>query len=277
MVDSVAHVERAEAVAQQHGVRLPLCLDMDMSMDFPGLHFGVWRSPLRTADRRARSSNASPIPTLRLDGIMGYEAQIAGVGDILPGKALKNALVRHLKRRSVGEAARAAPPGRPDRSPRHLAALRQRRRHRQHATTREEAGVTEITVGSGFLLPRALRPLSRFPLPPAAGIAIEIVRQPRPASTPAWVAATSPPAQPGPKAARPYLPVGARLCRSRVQARCRRRSTTTDRAARPGRPDLPAPCQGRRICEHFTHLLLVSDGAWWMRRHLSRRRTNLSL
>src|SRR5260370_16980002 len=47
MVDSIAHVERIEAIAQAHAVRLPLCLDADMSLPVPGLHFGVWRSPAR--------------------------------------------------------------------------------------------------------------------------------------------------------------------------------------------------------------------------------------
>jgi len=51
MIDSVEHVERVEAIAAQRGVRLPLCLEIDMSMDVPGLHFGVWRSPLRTAEQ----------------------------------------------------------------------------------------------------------------------------------------------------------------------------------------------------------------------------------
>ncbi len=48
MIDSVAHVEQIEKVAPGHDARLPFCLEIDMSMDVPGLHFGVWRSPVRT-------------------------------------------------------------------------------------------------------------------------------------------------------------------------------------------------------------------------------------
>ncbi len=51
MVDSLEHVEQIEGIARQHGVRLPVCLEIDMSMDLPGLHFGVWRSPLRTPEQ----------------------------------------------------------------------------------------------------------------------------------------------------------------------------------------------------------------------------------
>src|SRR5581483_7151055 len=51
MIDSVEHVERIEGIASRYGVRLPVCLEIDMSMDVPGLHFGVWRSPVRTAEQ----------------------------------------------------------------------------------------------------------------------------------------------------------------------------------------------------------------------------------
>ncbi len=106
MVDCPEHVEQIEAVALHHGVRLPLCLEIDMSMDLPGLHFGVWRSPIRTPEQ------AHPVierimasSHVWLDGLMGYEAQIAGVGDNFPGHAAKNAVVQRLKRRSIREVA----------------------------------------------------------------------------------------------------------------------------------------------------------------------------
>ena len=88
MVDSVAQVERAERVAREQGVRLPLCLELDMSLDVPGLHFGVWRSPLRTAEQaRPVIARIQASEHVWLDGVMGYEAQIAGVGDNTPKRA----------------------------------------------------------------------------------------------------------------------------------------------------------------------------------------------
>ena len=45
MVDSVEHVEHIEQFAKQQGSVMPICIDMDMSVHYPGLHFGVWRSP----------------------------------------------------------------------------------------------------------------------------------------------------------------------------------------------------------------------------------------
>src|SRR5579863_6426406 len=214
MIDSIAHVEQAEKVAQKHSVRLPLCLDIDMSSNFPGLHFGVWRSSLRTDDQvqpiLERILDSSHV---WLDGLMGYEAQIAGVGDQYPGKTLKNRLVQSLKRRSVVEIAerRAA-----------IVALIERHGIQLHVvngggtgsmrTTRAEPIVTEITVGSGFYSPALFDNYRDFRYQPAAGYAIEIVRQPGPSLYTClgggYIAsgAVGPDKQP-----KPYLPRGARL------------------------------------------------------------------
>ncbi|HEX8728988.1 MAG TPA: alanine racemase, partial [Ktedonobacterales bacterium] len=155
MVDSVAHVEQAESVARDYNVRLPLSLEVDMTLAVPGLHFGVWRSPLQNVDlarpvleRIARSEQVF------LDGIMGYEAQVAGVGDNYPGQLAKNTLVRRLKGRSVRlDAERRAA----------VVALAELLcgplrfvnggGTGSMATTRQEAAVTEITVGSAFYSP----------------------------------------------------------------------------------------------------------------------------
>src|SRR5262249_8282190 len=49
MLDSREHVRHLAAVARKHDTILPLCLDIDMSSDFPGLHFGIRRSPITKA------------------------------------------------------------------------------------------------------------------------------------------------------------------------------------------------------------------------------------
>ena len=40
---------------------------------------------------------------LILDGVMGYEAQIAGVGDRIPNQRVKSKVISHLKKKSVLE------------------------------------------------------------------------------------------------------------------------------------------------------------------------------
>ncbi len=59
---------------------LPLCLDIDMSTDYGPLHFGVWRSTIQQPDTAVTlARQIANSPHLVLDGLMGYEAQIAGL------------------------------------------------------------------------------------------------------------------------------------------------------------------------------------------------------
>ncbi len=87
MLDSVEHVKHLLAVAQQHEVTLPVCLEVDMSIDVPGLHFGVWRSPVQTPDRHARSWKASPQRhNYAWTASWATRRKSPGSGTILPGK-----------------------------------------------------------------------------------------------------------------------------------------------------------------------------------------------
>jgi len=265
MVDSAAHVEQIEKVAQNHGVRLPVCLEVDMSMDVPGLHFGVWRSPIRTSEqarpvieRIAASSHAW------LDGLMGYEAQIAGVGDNMPGQPFKNGLIRGLKQRSIVQiAARRAA---------FVALIKSYGITPRFvngggtgsiASTRAEADVTEITAGSGFYSPALFDNYRDFRYQPAAGYAIEIVRLPAPhlytCLGGGYIASGSvgPEKQPA-----PYLPRGAQLLplegAGEVQTPIRYKGPE---ALHVGDPIFMRHSKAGELCERFTHLLLIKDGA----------------
>jgi D-serine deaminase-like pyridoxal phosphate-dependent protein len=265
MVDSREHIERIEAAAVQHGLRLPVCLDIDMSLLVPGLHFGVWRSPLRTPDQvQPLLNQISASQGVRLDGIMGYEAQIAGVGDHYPGKPLKNRLVAMLQRRSAREVAsrRAA-----------IVALVEERGMSLRfvngggtgsiATTRTELAVTEITVGSAFYGPALFDNYSAFRYHPAAGFAIEISRQPAPSIYTClgggYVASGAAGAD---KLPQPYLPHGARLdileAAGEVQTPIK---YTGELPLQPGDPVFLRHSKAGELCERFTTLLLVKDGA----------------
>lgn len=265
MLDSVAHVEQIERVAQRHEVRLPVCLDLDMAIDVPGLHFGVWRSSLRTPEqarpvieRIVKSSHVT------LDGIMGYEAQVAGVGDAYPHSRMKNALVRWLKKRSVREVAQRRAAiidliGSYNVSLRFVNGGGTGSVH----TTRLEPGVTEITVGSGFYAPALFDNYRDFRYLPAAGYAIEIVRQPGPALYTCLGGGYPASGSAGPdKLPLPYLPVGARLtsleAAGEVQTPIRYQGPVQ---LAPGDPIFLRHSKAGELCERFTHLLLVSNGA----------------
>lgn len=265
MVDSLAHVERAEAVARRHGVQLPLCLDLDMAIDVPGLHFGTWRSPLRTAAQaRPVIERILASPDVTLDGVMGYEAQIAGVGDSVPGQRAKNAIVRSLKRRSVREVAR-----RRAAIVKLIADLGGTLRFVNGggtgsvATTREESAVTEITVGSAFYAPGLFDNYRDFRYRPAAGFAVEIVRRPKAGLYTCLGGGYVASGAAGPdKLPKPYLPEGARLDplegAGEVQTPVR---YAGDARLEVGDPIFFRHSKAGELCERFTHLLLVKDGA----------------
>jgi len=264
MVDSSAHVAQIAAVAQRNAVRLPLCLDIDMSLIIPGLHFGVWRSPLRTTQQvRPIAEQINDSPSVWLDGIMGYEAQIAGVGDNVPGQRVKNALVQQLKRRSIRELAR--------RRAEVVELINSYGPLRfvngggtgSILSTRAESAVTEITVGSGFYSPGLFDLYRDFRYQPAAGYAIEIVRRPHPTIYTCLGGGYIASGATGPeKSPQPYLPVGTSLLALEGTGEVQ----TPIRYQGPLQLDLGDPiflrhAKAGELCERFTHLLLVANGS----------------
>ena len=265
MIDSSEHVEQVEAVAREYNVRLPLCLEMDMSLNLPGLHFGVWRSPIHTA-RQARPVIRRILASSHvwLDGLMGYEAQIAGVGDNFPGQRVKNAIVQQLKQRSIHELAE-----------RRAALIRLLESYGLSlrfvngggtgslATTRAEPGVTEITVGSAFYAPTLFDNYRDFRYQPAAGYALEIVRQPRPSIYTCLGGGYIASGSVGPeKQPQPYLPQGATLLAlegaGEVQTPIRYKGKLP---LHLGDPIFMRHSKAGELCERFPRLILVANGA----------------
>jgi D-serine deaminase-like pyridoxal phosphate-dependent protein len=266
MIDSRAHLERIQEVASAHQVTLPVCLDIDMSLPVPGLHFGVWRSPLRTLEQvRPLLELILASPALRLDGIMGYEAQIAGVGDHYPGRPLKNFVVRRLQQRSAREVARRREAvvsliESMDLSTR----LVNGGGTGSIASTKTEAVVTEITVGSAFYGPALFDNYRAFHYQPAAGFAIEIVRQPAPSIYTClgggYVASGAAGAD---KLPQPYLPGGAQLIPQEAAGEVQTpiRYSKGDVQLHLGDPILLRHSKAGELCERFDRLALVKDGA----------------
>ncbi|GCE08053.1 amino acid deaminase/aldolase [Dictyobacter aurantiacus] len=265
MIDSVAHITRIEQVASQHGVPIPVCLDLDMALHLPGLHVGVWRSSLRTPEQiRPVLESIAASQHVLLDGIMGYEAQVAGLGDNYPKSAVKNALVRYLKGRSIREAAARRSTAISLIEGYQLSPLRFVNGGGTGSvhTTREEEAVTEITVGSGFYAPALFDNYRDFRYQPAAGFAIEIVRRPTPTIYTClgggYIASGTVGRDRLPQ---PYLPVGARLepleGAGEVQTPIH---YTGPENLQPGDPILLRHSKAGELCERFNSLLLISHG-----------------
>jgi D-serine deaminase-like pyridoxal phosphate-dependent protein len=264
MVDSAAHVEHLEAIAAASGVVLPVCLDLDMALDLPGLHAGVWRSSVRSAGDVLRVYAAiERSPHVRLDGVMGYEAQVAGLGDDVPGQPARGAAIRLLKRLSIATVARR-------RAAAVLALTKRGARLRfvngggtgSLESTGREAVVTELAAGSSFFAPGLFDHYRAFRHLPAAGFAIEIVRRPRPSIYTCLGGGYVSSGSAGPALLpRPYLPAGARLAPNEGAGEVQ--TPILYRGGEQlclGDPIFLRHSKAGELCERFNTLLLVTDG-----------------
>ncbi len=222
MIDSaeqIALIERAVGTASERPVRV--CLDIDAGWWAAGgrIKVGARRSPLHTPEQAAAlAREVLAHDSLVLVGIMAYEAQIAGVGDVPPGRRLRARAIQAMQARSTRELAhrraaavaavesaieRAGAPA--------LELVNGGGTGSLHSTTLESA-VTEIAAGSGLYGPTLFDAYRAFKPRPAAMFALPIVRRPGPGVVTAlgggYLASGSGDAARLPS---PHLPTGLRL------------------------------------------------------------------
>ena len=174
--------EEKEEKAQNGGnVIVPVCIDVNMAVQFPlGIHFGVRRSPLSTAAQLGVLLDAMPTyPHIAVKGMLGYEAQIAGLGDERQGSTLLDWSIRQLKRISI--------PRVTARRRELLNVIKGRGIELDFvngggtgslASTVTDACITEVAVGSAFYSPTLFDAYRDFSYQPACGFAIQAVRSP---------------------------------------------------------------------------------------------------
>jgi D-serine deaminase-like pyridoxal phosphate-dependent protein len=181
MVDSEEHLKIIDPIAKQAGVKQPLCIDVDMSTAFPGLHFGVLRSPIVNATKgKQLTDKFEKYANVSLTAVMGYEAQVAGLGEINPANGIKNYVIPLLKKRSILDYSKRRE---------EIVAYIKLKGHPLEIvnaggtgsieSSGQEGWVTEITVGSGFFSPALFDYYKSFRHHPAAGFAVQIVRKPK--------------------------------------------------------------------------------------------------
>lgn len=264
MVDSVEHVRHLDAIAATQNVTLRLCMDVDMSVDFPGLHFGVWRSSVFNEHDAVRLYDViAACDHVTLDGVMGYEAQIAGVGEQTPGSAIKNRAIRIMKQRSIPQIA--------ERRAQVVDLLKERGASLRFVngggtgsieSTIAEPAVTEVTAGSGFFSPGLFDNYAAFQHHPAAGFAVEIVRMPKPGIFTClgggYIASggTGPDKQPT-----VHLPQGATLTDLEGAGEVQTPVCYKGRESlKLGDPVFMRHAKAGELCERFNTLLLVKGG-----------------
>jgi D-serine deaminase-like pyridoxal phosphate-dependent protein len=270
MADSRAALDRVSGVADAHRVTIPvvLCVDMGLRLARGRVFFGVRRSPLSTPEQVvALARYADGLAGVTFQGVMGYEAQVAGVGDQSPYEPWLNPVKAWIRRQSVTEVAR--------RRGAVVAALRAAGLSPQLVngggtgsldSTIACAEVTEVTAGSAFYKPQLFDYYTNphvQELEPACFFALEVTRKPAADLATClgggYVASGAVSAD---KVPRPYLPEGLELLKDEMCGEVQ----TPLRLPRGVSLDLGDPvifrhAKAGELCERFDEILLVQDGA----------------
>lgn len=272
IVDCPEHVRMLEGVAAVTGTQIPACLDIDAGwrpLDGP-VHLGPKRSPVHTPEQAAAMTDlVCKTPGVHLVAVMAYDGQVAGVGDIVPGNILRQSAIRRMQSASLRDLSR--------RIPRVVAAVNARLRAAgapplelvnsggtgSLGRIADLGFATELAAGSGFFAPTLFDHYRSLTLRPAAAFALPVVRRPGAgvatvlgggyiASGPAGASRVPVPTYP------PGLDFDGAEGAGEVQTPLRGKAadslTVGDvvwfRHAKAG-----------ELCEHFTELHVVRDGA----------------
>ena len=263
VVDDVAHLPPLVAAARAAQVKIPVVIDIDVSWRplSGAMHLGVRRSPLRDPDAVVALAQAIVAErTLELAGIMGYEAQLAGVTDAGPFAAWQNPLKRALKAGSRGDVVKL----------RHEAI---------RALLREglippivngggtgsldfsvnDDSLTEVTVGSGFLAGHLFSYYAGLELVPALAFALQVTRRPSPSVVTCHGGGFVASGQPGPdRLPLPWLPEGCALLPFEGAGEVQTPLLLRDGlSVALGDPIFFRPAKSGELAEHFDEYLLV--------------------
>ncbi len=217
MADSAAHLDVVDRALGDGHPEIRICLELDVSWRplarKTAVHIGTWRSPLHTPEQAAGFAQAvTRRAGFHLVGVMGYEGQIAGLGDAPPGHPLRAQLIRLIQGRSMPELIR-----RRTETIRLIQALTSLEFVNGGGTgslesTAGDTSVTELTAGSGLVGPTLFDAYRRFKPEPALMFALPVVRRPSPGIATLFsggyvASGTGTPD----RLPRPYLPAGLRL------------------------------------------------------------------
>lgn len=266
MADSTTGLDRLSEVACAHAATLDVVLDVDMSLRIGPAHLGVRRSPLHTPHQVVSMANAvADRPGLRFVGLMGYEAQVAGLGDDNPFEPLLNPIKSALRRASVSELTK--------RRSAMVEALRQAGLKPALVngggtgsldTTTPGSGVTEVTAGSAFFKPQLFdyyRSAHVRALEPACFFALEVTRRPSAAIVTClgggYVASGAAHAD---KVPRPHLPRGIELLDQEMCGEVQTPLRCPGATPAIGDPVIFRHAKAGELAERFNSYLLIDKG-----------------
>jgi D-serine deaminase-like pyridoxal phosphate-dependent protein len=217
MVDSVGHLDAVDAALGTGHPDIRVCLELDVSWR-PVLgrdiaHIGTRRSPVFTPKQAGALATTIHVRSgFRLVGLMGYEGQIAGLGDQPAGKPVLGAILRWMQGHSAQELAT-----------RRTAAVREIEKVADLEfvngggtgsieTTGFDESVTEVAAGSGLVGPTLFDNYRKFTPAPAVLFALPVVRKPRRRTATLFSGGYIASGIPGKdRSPTPYLPTGLSL------------------------------------------------------------------
>jgi len=213
-VDSAEHLDLIDTLLGPDRPPLRVCLELDVSWrPLPGLHIGPRRSPIHTPERAAAFARQVSDRGFDLVGLMGYEGQVAGVGDAARNPVTSLA-IRLMRRRSAAELSR-----------RRAATVRAVREVADVEfvngggtgsieSTVADPSVTEVAAGSGLIGPTLFDGYRGFRPRPAVLFALPVVRRPARGIVTLFAGGYVASGTPSPsRLPRPHLPAGLRLLR----------------------------------------------------------------
>lgn len=204
--DDDAHLEVLSLAARAAGTTIPVVVDVDVAYRALGAHIGVRRSPLHDAGdvvafvKRVRSTDG-----LSFGGLLAYEAHIAGLADDGATRAMKLFVRTSLasQRRDIALALAREGVAIPLFNGGGTGSV---------GWTADEAPITEVAAGSGFLTSHLFDGYRDIRLEPAVCFALQAVRRPAPGFVTCLGGGFIASGGAGPdRLPRPYLPEGLRL------------------------------------------------------------------
>jgi len=243
-----------------------ICIDADMSYRPVGLHLGVYRSSVLSLSAfEALLDYLLSAKELKVSGIMGYEAQIAGMGEQNPFSPLLNPVKNLIKKRSVKDVSKKRA---------RMAALIEKKGLKLEffngggtgslSSTSAEAWITEVTVGSGFLQSHLFDYYPGNKNKPALAFALQVDRMPRKTMFTCKSGGFIASGESGPdKAPVPYLPEGLSMVKNEgfgeVQTPIK---SGRDLTIKIGDPVLFRPAKAGEIAERFSHYSLTRNNSF---------------
>lgn len=260
VVDSEAHLQALQGTPERP---IPVVIEVDLSYRPLGgrVHLGARRSPLRSPEAvLGLARKIAQRPDLKFLGLMGYEAQIAGMGESNPFSPMLNPARRLIKRLSRPYVAQMRQ--------RVLEALRREGFSLEVfngggtgsvAFASAEPALTEVTAGSGFLCSHLFDYYAQLQLKPAIFFALQVVRISDPGFVTCHGGGFVASGQAGAdRLPVPYLPTGLKLTAfegaGEVQTPLRVPPHIT---LRPGDPVFFRHAKAGELAEHFNEYLLV--------------------